>query len=111
MSTRLGVLHLRDHYAPLQSRIFECGAVAIVRRPLPGVGLPAVYDGVTIPRIVFQDTGLTAGHFRSDQGSSRSAEDIQDDLPSPRAILDRIRHQRDGLDRGMHGKFLGTMRT
>src|ERR1035437_5871067 len=77
----------------------KCSFVAIERRDLAGVNLPALDDYVGIGWIQFHEPRAASEFFARDQRGSAAAEKIQNDIASLRAVLESALDQRDRLHR------------
>ena len=87
------------------SDLLEGAAVSVERRPLAGVGLPALDDRVAIGGVVFEEAGRPPAGLGGNQRRAGAAEEIEDSLAAPGAVADRIGDQRHRLDRRVHGKL------
>ncbi len=71
-----------------------------------GMGLPAADRGIHVLGVDLHGVGTPAAALGRDQRRAAAGEAIQHDATALRAVEDRVRHQGDRLDRGMHLEFV-----
>src|SRR5262249_3541850 len=75
------------------------------------VGLPAPYRDVHIDGVDLERARLAAGAFSCDQDGAAAAKRVQHQTSPAGAILERVDHKHDRLDRRMHSELVEPPRT
>jgi hypothetical protein len=79
-------------------------AVAVENRVLFRIGLPAADRDVEIGRLVFDPIAAAADLLGRHRRRARTQKGVEDKIALRRAIAHRVGHQRDRLDRRVHGE-------